>query len=184
MADLEAAADEWLNAERAPRTKRMLVRSADLRYPLQNYEINVPLPGGKVNTRWLAKARRAFHDAHLRQYSYSDETESVQAVNLRVSAIGLTDRIRPKKIAAGSRSPGAALKGDRKVHFREAGNFIECPIYERELLKGENRVQGPAIIEQPDSTVLIPPSFRAEVDSLGRLVMTRKKTRRTKRYRN
>ena len=180
MAELEAEADEWLIAEKAPRAKRMLVRSADLRYPLQNYEINVPLPGGKIGPAWLGKARRAFHDAHLRQYSYCDEAESVQAVTLRVSAIGLTDRILPKKIAAGSQSPKAALKGERKVHFQEAGNFIDCPIYERELLKGGNRVQGPAVIEQPDSTVLIPPSFRVEVDSLGRLNMTRKKTSRTK----
>ena len=78
-------------------------------------------------------------------------------MTLRVSAIGLTDRIRPKKIAAGPQSPKAAFKGERKVHFQEAGNFIDCPIYERELLKGGNRVQGPAVIEQPDSTVLIPP---------------------------
>ena len=67
MAELEAEADEWLKAEKAPRAKRMLVRSADLRYPLQNYEINVPLPGGKIGPAWLGKARRAFHDAHLRQ---------------------------------------------------------------------------------------------------------------------
>ena len=181
MAELESEAVEWLKAEKAPRLRRLLARSADLRYPLQNYEINVPLPGGKVSPAWLGKARRAFHDAHLRQYSYSDEAESVQAVSLRVSAIGLTDRIRPKEIASGSRSAKAALKGERKVHFREAGSFIDCPIYERERLKGGNRVPGPAVIEQPDSTVLIPPSFRVEVDSLGRLVMTRKKTGKTKR---
>ena len=181
MGDLEAEADDWLKAEKTPRSKRTLVRSADLRYPLQNYEINVPLPGGKVSPAWLGRARRTFHEAHLRQYSYCDEAESVQAVSLRVSAIGITDRIRPKKIAPGSRSPKAAFKSERKVHFREAGNFIDCPIYERERLKGGNRVPGPAVIEQPDSTVLIPPSFRAEVDLRGRLVMTRRKTGKTKR---
>ena len=138
----------------------------------------IPAMPARMNSR---PARRAFHDAHLRRYSYSDEAERVQAVNLRVSAIGLTDRIRPKKIASGSRSPKAAFKSERKVHFQETGNFIECPIYERERLKSGNRVPGPAVIEQPDSTVLIPPSFRVEVDSLGRLVMTRKKTGKTKR---
>ena len=51
------------------------------------------------------------------------------------------------------------------------------------ILKGGNRAPGPAVIEQPDSTVLIPPSFRAEVDSLGRLVMTRKKKTKSKRRR-
>ena len=66
-------------------------------------------------------------------------------MTLRVSAIGLTDRILPKKIASGSQSPKAAFKGARGVHFQEAGNFIDCPIYERELLKGGNRVQGPAV---------------------------------------
>jgi N-methylhydantoinase A len=171
ITELEGEANRWLDAEKVPLKQRALIRSADMRYPLQNYEINVPLPNGKVSPAWLGRARSAFHQAHLRQYSYSDEAENVQAVNLRVSAVGYTSRMAPLEIPAGKRSPRNALKGERRVYFQEVGNFLKTPIYERSMLLAGNRIQGPAVIEQPDSTVLVPPSFLAEVDPHGRLEM-------------
>lgn len=173
LARLETQGDEWLARERVAAGKRLLARSADMRYPLQNYEINVPLPAKRVTAAWLKRAREAFHAAHQRLYSHCDRDSPVQIVNLRVSAVGRTDRVRPREIAAGSANPRRAQKGERRVHFQETGRYVASSIYERDLLLAGNRIAGPAVVEQADSTIIIPPSYEARVDPYGRLMMTR-----------
>jgi N-methylhydantoinase A len=170
---LNQEAAQWLAKEKVPADRRMLVRSADMRYPLQNYEINVTLPGGPINASWLKRAADAFHAVHQRLYSYCDRGEQVQLVNLRVAAIGQTDHVKPRLIERGPASAKAAQKGERKVRFQESSLVQVCPIYERDRLLAGNQVAGPAVIEQADSTILVPPSFSALVDPHGRLIMTR-----------
>ena len=184
---LEAEASAWLEREAVPSARRRLVRSADMRYPLQNYEINVTLPPGRISASWLKRAREAFHAAHEQLYSYCDRAEQVQLVNLRVSAIGVTGRAQARNAKRGSASPRAAQKSERPVHFQELQKTVACPIYERDLLLAGNCIRGPAVVEQADSTIVIPPSFEANVDGHGRLIMTRGaavsmvKTTRTRR---
>ena len=149
-----------------------------MRYPLQNYEINVTLPGGRVDQTWLKRARDAFHAAHERLYSYCDRAEQVQLVNLRVTATGITPRVRVRGAKMGAASPRKAQKAERKVHFQETAAVVSCPIYERDLLLAGNRIRGPAVVEQADSTIVIPPSFEAKVDAHGRLIMTRAAAKR------
>ena len=168
---VEAEAQAWLEREKVPAKRRALARSAEMRYPLQNYEINVPLPAGRVNAAWIARACKAFHAVHQRLYSYCDREEQVQLVNVRVAAVGRTDRPRPRLLDRGGASAQPALKGRRKVHFQEAGSFVDCPVYERNRLRAGNRVAGPALIEQADSTVVVPPSLSAAVDVHGRIVL-------------
>lgn len=180
---LETDADAWLARERVPAAKRALLRSADMRYPLQNYEINVPLPAGKVTAAWMQRAVEAFHTAHQRLYSHCDRDSPVQIVNLRVSAVGYTDRIRLRKIASGPANPKQAQKGERRVHFQESRSYLPTPLYERDLLVAGNRIAGPAVIEQADATTVVPPSFEAKVDGHGRLIMTRGAAKRTARAR-
>ncbi len=177
---LDAAADTWLVRERVPKAKRSLPRSADMRYPLQNYEINVPLSAGRVSAAWMKHAIDAFHAAHQRLYSHCDLESPVQIVNLRVSAIGRTDRIALHRIAEGSASPKRAQKSERQVHFQEVGRYLPTRIYERDLLLARNRITGPAVIEQADSTIIVPPSYTARVDAYGRLIMNTVTTGRRK----
>jgi len=171
LARVEAEAQAWLEREKVPAARRALLRSAEMRYPLQNYEINVPLPAGKVDAAWIKRACEAFHGAHERLYSYCDRDEAVQLVNLRVAAVGRTDRPKPRALERGGASAQAALKARRKVHFQTAGRFVDCPIYERDRLRAGNRIAGPAVIEQADSTIVVPPSFNATVDMHGRIVI-------------
>jgi N-methylhydantoinase A len=171
---LDNEAAQWLAKEKVPAGRRMLVRSADMRYPLQNYEINVTLPAGPINAAWLKRATDAFHTAHQRLYSYCDRGEQVQLVNLRVAAIGQTEHVKPRLIERGTANPKAAQKSERQVRFQESSVMYTCPIYERERLLAGNVVSGPAVIEQADSTIIVPPSFKALVDPHGRLTMTQR----------
>jgi N-methylhydantoinase A len=169
---LDTEGAQWLAKEKVPIGRRLLVRSADMRYPLQNYEINVTLPSGPIDAGWLKRAADAFHTAHQRLYSYCDPGEQVQLVNLRVAAIGQTEHVKPRLIERGPASPKAAQKSEREVRFQQSAVAQMSPIYERERLLAGNVVRGPAVIEQADSTILVPPSFGALVDPHGRLIMT------------
>jgi N-methylhydantoinase A len=151
-----------------------------MRYPLQNYEINVALPGGKVGKSWITRATDAFHEAHDRLYSYADRGEAVQLVNLRVAAIGLTHHARPDPIPNGGASPRKAAKAGRQVYFPSVGSYVDCPIYERAKLLADNAVKGPAIVEQADSTLVVPPGWTATTESQGRILMTETGGRKAK----
>ena len=104
-----------------------------------------------------------------------------ELVNLRVTATGLTPRVRARGAKIGAPSPRKAQKDERAVHFQETAAVVSCPIYERDLLLAGNRIRGPAVVEQADSTIVIPPSFEARVDAHGRLIMTRAPAIRTAR---
>ena len=104
----------------------------------------------------------------------------MQLVNIRVAAVGRTDRPKPRLLERGGASAQSAVKGRRKVHFQQAGKFVDCPVYERDRLRAGNRIAGPAVIEQADSTIVVPPSFSATVDAHGRIAMTHRVSVRKK----
>ncbi|MBV9750362.1 MAG: hydantoinase/oxoprolinase family protein [Acetobacteraceae bacterium] len=169
---LEREAETWLEGERVPARRRALLRSGDMRYPLQNYEVSVPLPAGRIAPAWMARAAEAFHAAHEQLYGYRDPAAAVKLVNLRVAALGRTARAHPPARTLSGTDPSAARKPGREVYFEDSG-YVACAIYERDRLVPGNRIPGPGIVEQADSTILIPPAFMAEIDPHARLVMTR-----------
>ena len=67
----------------------------------------------------------------------------------------------------------AAIKGTRKVYFAERGGRVDCPIYDRYMLGSGDEVEGPAIVEEVDSTVVVQPGYRADVDEFGNLFLRR-----------
>ena len=75
------------------------------------------------------------------------------------------------EIGAGAADPGPARKGTRKVYFEEAGGYVDCDTYERSRLAAGNVIAGPAIVEQMDTTTVIPPGQTATVDRFGTLTV-------------
>jgi N-methylhydantoinase A len=73
---------------------------------------------------------------------------------------------------AGGEEPGRALKGTRPVYFDEWGEYRPTPIYERRRLRRDERLQGPAIVEQPDTTTVVYPGQSAIVDAAGNLLVS------------
>ncbi len=115
-------------------------------------------------------AIEVFHKEHLREYGHSDPDMEVQIVHVRV--FGRSQVAKPQLKAqprANSAKPDPALKGERRVHF--AGEPLTTKTYERGLVKAGQQIAGPAIIEESDSTVLIPPGMTAEVDAYLNLII-------------
>jgi N-methylhydantoinase A len=172
-AGLEAEALAQMGREGIAETHVVFSRSVDARYLGQGYELEVAAPAGVLDETSLQVVQERFLDAHRRHYGYvKGEDEAVQLVNLRLTATG---RLARPQFARSDISPGAmanparALKGQRQVYF--AGEYVPTPIYERSSLLAGDIVDGPAVIEQVDSTTLLGRQQRATVDGFGNLII-------------
>jgi len=148
-------------------------RIAECRYLGQGYELRVDVAGGVIDDGWAAKVRADFHDIHEREYSRRFEESDIEIPNIRVRGIGLTPPLRTPEIDQGDDSPEAALRHEGAAWFRVAGALQQVPTryYERAALKAGNRLVGPAIVTQYDSTTVIPPGLAAHVDRFGNIVI-------------
>jgi N-methylhydantoinase A len=147
-----------------------IVRSVDARYIGQGYELTVPVPGGALDTAALARVRAAFDEIYAARYGYAQPAEPVEVVTWKLSAIGGTPRVALAKAAT---APAAgALKGRRRAYFPETGGWIDCPIYDRYQLAAGLQLAGPAIVEERESTSVLPPGATAAVDEYTNLIAT------------
>ncbi len=171
---LEALALDALARHGVPPERRALLRSADLRYHGQAYEVRVEVSGGPVDATTGQQAVEAFHQAHHSAYGYDYRgKQEVEFVNLRVTGLGLIDKPALQEIPAGGPDAAAARKGERAVYFEAAGNFQPCPLYDRARLLAGNHIIGPAIIEEYGSTTVVFPGQQARVDRYGNLLLSR-----------
>jgi N-methylhydantoinase A/oxoprolinase/acetone carboxylase beta subunit len=148
-------------------------RIAECRYLGQGYELRVDAPSGAIDEAWAEKVRADFHDIHEREYSRRFEESDIEIPNIRVRGIGLTPPLRTPEIGRGDDSPDAALRHEGAAWFRVGGALQQVPTryYERAALKAGNRLVGPAIVTQYDSTTVIPPGLAAHVDRFGNIVI-------------
>lgn len=162
--EMAAQGRKLLEDEDVPSERIAIIREADICYIGQNYPLRVAVP---VEGDLIAAADAAFRVEHRRRYGFASDTEPTNLLNLRLTAVGPVERPILKPLPAGNGDPSAALKGRRRVVFDEA---IECPIYDRTQLLAGDIIVGPAIVEQMDTTVVIPDGARVTVDRSASLV--------------
>ena len=167
---LEADAARWFDRESIAAGRRMVNRSADLRFLGQNYELPVTVPAGPVEASTIAALRQRFETAHRLRYGFAADNDPVELVTLRVEAIGLVDKLDPSIRAIGAKGPAEPVSL-RDVWMPEAGGSVRCPVFARAHLPPGHRLCGPAILEQMDTTTLLPPGSEARVDRSGNLIV-------------
>lgn len=169
---LEREANAQLDAESVPANRRKIDWLADARYEGQGYEIRFNVPEGPVTAAWLEQAEAAFHEAHFEEYGHRFKDGTVEVINIRVEARALMDEL-PTPEATQTGSLDDALVETRPVTFQQAGKpvTLDTPFYDREKMGVGTEFAGPAIIEQYDSTTVIPPGFTGTVDAAGNLVI-------------
>jgi N-methylhydantoinase A len=143
----------------------------ELRYVGQSYELPVPIPSADLGPETLAAAVEAFHQEHQRAYGYRAPGEPVECVNLRLTAVGTIAKPRMRRLAESGPDPSSARKPNRQVYFMESGGYVECPIYDRYRLGCGQIIEGPAIIEEADSTTVLHPGYRARIDRFANLLL-------------
>jgi N-methylhydantoinase A/oxoprolinase/acetone carboxylase beta subunit len=151
-----------------------VARFADCRYRGQGYELRTPVPAGDLDEMAIRAIRDAFHAEHRRAYGKDFPEKDVQIVNIRVVGVGAVPPLAPKHIPTGTGNPENALTSIRSVWFEVDGcaTRLDTPRYARSALKAGDRMEGPAIVDQMDTTTVIPPGFTARVDGFGNIVIS------------
>ncbi|WP_137290431.1 hydantoinase/oxoprolinase family protein [Natronorubrum halophilum] len=114
--------------------------------------------------------RRRFHRRHEQTYAYSDDAQPVEIYGLHVTGSGVVDKPSFPTIDAGDAAD--AHRGTREAYFKESGAYVETDIYDREALGAGATIDGPAIVNQMDSTIVIPPHATAAMDEIGNIRIT------------
>jgi N-methylhydantoinase A len=148
----------------------VFARAADVRYVGQGYELRVALPGGEFGSRSFTALNAEFHRTYEAVYGRSDPEWPIEAVNWRLEA-RLPARHERQKAHANHTVAEQKLKERRLVYVREAGGLVETPIYDRYALAPGDEVQGPTVIEERESTIVVIPSQTAYVHENGDLVL-------------
>ena len=167
---LEQDARLWFDQEDIAENLRSREYFLDMRYKGQNHEIRVPITMADITS--AQTLRSAFTAAYERLYSFSSN-DMVQIVNFGLSALG--DIVYPvivKDEYAGE-DPSAAVIGSRHV-YEGGGKFADYILYDRDKLHNGNVIQGPAIIEQMDSTTIVLSNQKATVDEFLNMMIERK----------
>jgi N-methylhydantoinase A/oxoprolinase/acetone carboxylase beta subunit len=149
----------------------VITRSADMRYALQGREIDVPIPSGTLHAEHRVQILDAFAAAHMQKYNWSHPDLEVMGVNWKIVASGPRPALQLNH-HRGTNTNGAARKGERPVYFPEFKKLQPCPVYDRYQLGTGFTCEGPAVIEERESTIVVGPGGGATVDELGNVVVS------------
>jgi N-methylhydantoinase A len=168
FAEMETAARAALAGGRARRIR--IERMAALCYPGQTFDMPVALParGGPVTARTLAETVERFHRLHEELHTYACRDEEPILRGLRLKAVAVEEKPAFPRVAR--KSAGSARLGARKAFFR--GRFVPTPVYDGPKLTPGQAILGPAIVEEPFTTIVVYPGQRATVDAFGNYTVT------------
>ena len=172
LAQLKADAELWFAGEGVAPERRALNATVDMRYAGQNHELNVAVPDIDDDAAFLQALAENFAEVHRRRYGYVAPEEPVELITFRLKASGLVDKPEFPSAADAGPDPSAALVGYRQVYMPEARAFAESSVYDRESLMPGNRIEGPAVIAQFDSTTLVLEGQVAVVDQYFNMLLS------------
>ena len=141
----------------------VVTRRAEMRLLGQVHDITVPLPAEPLGDGNLHAVKAAFEREYARLYTHVYTGTVIQVINWRVLCSGPAPSIVIEQ-QEGTDAGGAARKGSRPAYFGEAG-FVDTPVYDRYALRPGTRIDGPAIVEERESTTVVPPGDSLEVDA-------------------
>jgi len=146
-------------------------RFADMRYRKQGYEIRVPIPDGPLDASRKDEIHRSFEAAYRAIYGHTVRDAPIAVVSWRVVAQGPRPTLRLPTSAGASRDSGAARKGARRVYLPDAKGYAEVPVYDRYALGAGATLEGPAVIEERESTVVVNAAARIRVDEASNVIV-------------
>lgn len=171
--EIEARGVAHLEADGFPPEKIDVRRSLDMRYVGQVHECTVEIGTFDIDEGTIGKVKEAFHARHEELYTYAERHSLVEVVNIESTIYGRIEKPRTPKLAAG-KGVQAALKGHREAIFDQSGKAIGTPIYDGSMLGAGARIDGPAIIEEETTTIVIEPDWTCVLHESGSYLLTRK----------
>ncbi|MCG9129678.1 hydantoinase/oxoprolinase family protein [Candidatus Poribacteria bacterium] len=164
--ELEQKAIYEMELEGFELSQLKMLRSLDIRYLGQSYELNVPCSHDTLDFV------DSFHSIHKKRYSYSHPDAKIEIVNLRLSALYETEKPDIDSNPLTDKQPSSALIGEKDVVFNN--KLHATRFYRREELLPGNRIDGPAIITEYSATSVVPPSFSINIDTYKNIILRQK----------
>ena len=170
--DITAEARDMLSRSGIPEENWLFRYYLDIRYGNQAYELTVPVESSEIEEGALSAIAERYHAQHFTTYDYNAPDEPIQLVNMRASAIGKfgADFIATRTSSTNG-SKDVSPRSHREVYFKESGQ-ISCPIYDRGDLSASAEIEGPAVIQESSSTVIVYPGQRAAATEFGTIEIT------------
>jgi N-methylhydantoinase A len=169
FAEMEAEALAQIQEAGADPATVSMRRRADMRYSGQGFEIDVPVPDGKLDESSAATIRRIFLDRYQELFGRQISDLPMEALTWRVYASGPTPNVE-LNFAGQQIDEDPADKGERQVYFPETG-YATCNIYNRYALRPGESFRGPAVIEERESTAVAGPDTTVSIDKYLNLII-------------
>jgi N-methylhydantoinase A len=169
FSDLASRASDALAEDGFPDDRRLLFASAEMRYEGQEHTVGVPLPSEMLDPADIDGVVARFEDAHRLLYGHAMAGDPVEIVTLRLRAVGMLPRPMLPKADRGTGDPSDARLGRRRVYDDAAGGHVEYDVYDRRRLRSTDRLGGPAIVEEPSSTIVLHAGDSLTVGAYGEL---------------
>ncbi|MBV9198979.1 MAG: hydantoinase B/oxoprolinase family protein, partial [Alphaproteobacteria bacterium] len=163
LAELEAMGRRQLAEAGIDPGECTITRTADMRLFGQMHEIQVPLPDGPLGPGSVAHLEAAFAEVYTRLYTHLYRGASIQALHWRVLVSGPPPKVDLTR-QAGEDAARTALKGRRPAYFPDAGGFVETSVFDRYALRPGDKIIGPAVVEERESTTIVAPGDSLIVD--------------------
>lgn len=160
-AEMEAEAVEGFKELDVPADQVEFSRTADMRYVGQFHEVEVMIPDGHLEGQHVEQSLDNFHARHERLYTFKMPFQRVEFLTFRLRATAPKAPFELRHVEAGVTDPSAAMKRRRSCRF--AGSDVDTPVYDGDKLMANNIIEGPAVIEERTTTVIIPPSYDCTV---------------------
>jgi N-methylhydantoinase A len=174
FAELERQGLDQLERDGIAPFAARIARSADIRYKGQINEVEVAVPAGRLDEAALAELAADFHRRYEALYGtgagFREARVEIVTYRVRTTAVSAKPAIRPAREQAATPSD-AARAGARPVYWAELGDFELTPVWWGERLVAGNRVAGPAIIQVPDTTIVVHPGQAARIDAYGNVLV-------------
>lgn len=167
--ELRAVVRESLHADGVPARAMSYEPAVDLRYVGQEHTLTLDMPhDARLDGEQLTALKSRFDRLHARTYGHSSPSEAAEIVALRLVGVGAIARVELAELNPGSDAVSeSAVRATRTVMFE--GQRLECRFIDRSSLLSGNHIVGPAVIEEPGSTTLVPPGFKLRVGRYGTL---------------
>src|SRR5262249_29204531 len=136
----------------------------------QGYEVRFEVPAGPIDAAWAERCAEAFHVAHEKEYGQRFDT-AIEIVNVRVAGVGLVPPLDWPETAPAEGAPEPRSRGEVVFDVDGRPERLETPFYDRGDLGRGHVIEGPSVVVQYDSTTVVPPGLRAEIDRHGNIVV-------------
>jgi N-methylhydantoinase A len=171
LGEMEEQGRDLLRASGVAEADIRVRRLCDMRYVGQGHEVTVELPAGSLGPEDTERLAALYQKKYRRLYSREGPDVPLEAITWRLEVSAPRPAIRLGDGEGGAQGLGEAQKGEREIYLPEQGGFATVPVYNRYLLSPSMVFGGPAVVEERESTVVLGPEGRAEIDAARNLIV-------------